>query len=135
MRTSAGIATLLVVSGLVLAGCRNGAASGRDRGDWVPFYTSRQDQSQYFYDRAGFQPGSDRLEARWKWVNPRGAKTFQRIEIHCRARTFTELETVLVDPNGQELEVPSSERWTDHAIVPNTSTDVFARRFCPPQPS
>jgi hypothetical protein len=130
---SAGIAVLLAVSGLALAGCRNSAASGRDQGDWAAFYTSGQDRSQYFYDRAGLQPGSDRLEARWKRVNTQGVTTFYRIEIHCRARTFTELETVIVEPNGQEQEVPGSERWTGHAIVPNSSTDVFARRFCPAQ--
>ena len=127
---SFGIAALLVVSGLVPAGCSNSAAS-RNEGDWVAFYTSSRDQSQYFYDRAGLRNSSDRVEARWKRVNPQGATSFYQIEIHCRARVFTERGTVIVEPDGREHEMPKAELWVDHPIEANTSTDVFARRFCP----
>ncbi len=134
MRRSAGIAALLVLSGLLPAGCGDHAASGRDEGDWVAFYTSSSaDRSQYFYDRAGLRRGPDRLEARWKRVNAQGAISIYQIEIHCRARTFTERGTLIVEPGGQQREVPRAELWIDHPVAPNTSTDVFAQRFCPSQ--
>lgn len=131
MRISAGIAAVLALASLLPAGCSKGAASLRAEGDWVSFYTSSQDGSQYYYDRSGFQSGSDLLVARWKRVNPRGATSFQQLEIHCRARVFTERGTVIVQPDGQEHEVPKGELWVDHPIPANSSTDVFARRFCP----
>ena len=132
MRTTAGLAALLVLIGLAPAACRNGTSSGISEGDWVAFYTSPSDQSHYYYDRAGLETGSDTLQARWKRVNPRGAMSLYRIEIHCRARTFTERGTTLVEPDGKQQDLPKAELWTDHAIVPDSSTDVFARRFCPP---
>jgi hypothetical protein len=131
MRKSAGIAAVLALTGLLPAGCGKSAASLRADGDWAAFYTSSRDQSQYFYDRAGFQPGGDRIEARWKRVAPRGETTFYQLEIHCRAHVFTERGTLIVGSNGQEREVPKAERWVDHPIEVNTSTEVFARRFCP----
>ena len=130
MRLSAGIAAVLVLVGLLPAGCSKGAASRND-GDWVAFYTSSQDRSRYYYDRAGLRAGSDPLQTRWKRVNPQGAVTFYQIEIHCRARTFTERGTLIVEPDGREREVPKAELWADHPIPADTSTDVFARRFCP----
>jgi hypothetical protein len=130
MRRSAGIAAVLALASPLPAGCSKSAAS-RAGGDWVAFYTSSRDQSQYFYDRAGFQAGADPLQARWKRVNPRGTTSYYQLEVHCRAHTFTEHGTVMVQPDGQEQEVPKAELWTDHPIEANSSTDVFARRFCP----
>src|SRR5438128_8428139 len=111
------IAAMLALSGLLPAGCSKSAAS--DAGDWVAFYTSSQDHSQYFYDRAALRNGSDQLVARWKRVNPRGAMSLYQIELHCRARMFTELSTTIVEPDGQRRDVPKAERWTDHPIEAN----------------
>ena len=129
MRRSAGIAAVLALASLLPAGCSKGAAA-RDAGNWVSFYTSPRDHSQYYYDRTGFEPGGDQIQARWKRVNPQGGMTLYRIELHCRARTFTERGTHIVDPDGQERDVPNGELWVDHPIPADTSTEAFARRFC-----
>lgn len=130
MRISTGIAVTLALAGLLPAACSKGAAA-RDAGDWVAFYTSARDGSQYYYDRAALHNGSDQLEARWKRVGPQNATTFQQLEIHCRARVFTERSTHIIEQGKPERDVPAAELWVDHPIEANTSTDVFARRFCP----
>lgn len=124
---------------LATAACADGphfavSPGSASEGDWIHFYTRQRDWGQldYFFDRSLVRRSRDRVVARWKVVGtPVATTTLYVIDISCRANTFTERGTVLIDAAGRASEVPASERLVDHDIEAGTSADRFQHTFCP----
>ena len=124
---------------LATAACAHGSGVAvlpghASEGDWVHFYTRQRDWGQldYFYDRSRVRRRRDRVIARWKVIGtPVATTTLYVIDISCRANTFTERGTVVIDAAGRTRKVPASERLLDHGIETGTSADIFRQSFCP----
>ena len=92
-------------------------------GDWIPFYARefQPGRLDYFYDRSRVHKNGDHVVARWKVVGSSGTTTLYVIDIACRAGTFTEKGTMLIDAKRQQRDLSRSVFLVDSPIDTGTS--------------